>query len=189
MTLATGPGSRPASRQARDALSDRLAAIRVLALDVDGVLTDGSIIYSDSGEEIKAFNVKDGLGMRLVLEAGIPVCLITGRRSKALRHRCDNLGIRYVYDGVSDKRAALERACRETGHPPEAIAFVGDDLPDLALKGVVGLFIAVADAAEALRDEADWVTSAKGGRGAVRETCEALLKAKGLWRKNPWGSP
>jgi len=156
---------------------------------VDGVLTDGTIIYSDSGEEIKAFNVKDGLGIRLLLEAGIPVCLITGRSSKALRHRCKNLGISFVYDGISNKKSVLDRICADTGSLPEAIAFIGDDLPDLSMKGSVGLFIAVADAHEALRETADWVTTARGGRGAVREICEAILKAKGLWLKNPWLSP
>lgn len=167
-------------------LADRLAAIQVLAMDVDGVLTDGAIIYSDAGEEIKAFSVKDGLGIRLLLESDIPVCLITGRSSRALHHRCKNLGISMVYDGISDKKSILSKVCRDTGFPPEVIAFVGDDLPDLAMKGSVGFFIAVADAHEVLRERADWVTRAPGGKGAIREVCDAILKAKGLWEKHPW---
>jgi 3-deoxy-D-manno-octulosonate 8-phosphate phosphatase (KDO 8-P phosphatase) len=186
MTASGNPDTRSAPERLSERISDRLAALRVLAMDVDGVLTDGAIIYSDAGEEIKAFNVKDGLGIRLLLEAGIPVVLITGRSSKALHHRCKNLGIHFVYDGISDKMSILQQVCTDTQAPPEAIAFVGDDLPDLALKGSVGLFIAVADAHEALRERADWVTTAKGGKGAVREICEATLKAKGLWLKNPW---
>jgi len=166
-------------------LSRRLAALRVLAMDVDGVLTDGTITYTDSGEEIKTFHVKDGLGIRLLIESDIPVVLITGRSSRALHHRCHNLGIRLIYDGIRDKRSVLDRVCTDTGVPPEAMAFVGDDLPDLALKGVVGLFIAVADAHDTLRERADWITRAPGGKGAVREICEAILKAKGLWLNLP----
>jgi 3-deoxy-D-manno-octulosonate 8-phosphate phosphatase (KDO 8-P phosphatase) len=186
MTVSAHPSNRSGIQSPTDGLLDRLAALRVLAMDVDGVLTDGTLIYSDSGEEIKAFNAKDGLGIRLLLEEGIPVCLITGRSSKALRHRCKNLGISFVYDGVSNKKSVLNRICADTGSKPEDIAFAGDDLPDLSMKGSVGLFIAVADAHEALLETADWVTSARGGKGAVREICEAILKAKGLWLKNLW---
>ncbi len=186
MTASNAFSTAPNPQIPRTPPSDRLASLHVLALDVDGVLTDGSITYSDSGEEIKTFNVKDGLGIRLLLEAGIPVALITGRRSRALRHRCENLGISLVYDGIDDKKSVLARLCAETGAAPESIAFVGDDLPDLAMKEAVGLFVAVADAHEALREKADWVTAAGGGKGAVREVCEAILKAKGLWLKNRW---
>jgi 3-deoxy-D-manno-octulosonate 8-phosphate phosphatase (KDO 8-P phosphatase) len=162
-------------------LFSKLKDIRLLALDVDGVLTDGSIIYSSTGEEIKVFNVKDGLGIRLLSKAGIPVCVITGRRSRALRHRCDNLRIEYLYDGIRDKTSILPILEKESGISAHEIAFMGDDLPDLPLMKIIGLSVSVADARPEVTEAADWVTSAKGGTGAVREICEMILKAKGLW--------
>jgi 3-deoxy-D-manno-octulosonate 8-phosphate phosphatase (KDO 8-P phosphatase) len=160
---------------------NRLKGIKLLLLDVDGVLTDGGILYNDNGTETKAFNVKDGLGLKLLMEAGIRLAIITGRRSNALFNRCKELGIDLIYDGVADKAEALNRILERTGFSAEEVACVGDDLPDLALMRRAGLSIAVADAHVALRENADMITSAKGGRGAVRETCEAILKAKGLW--------
>ena len=162
------------------ALLTKLKHIRLLLLDVDGVLTDGSIIYNDDGSETKIFNAKDGLGLKLAMSAGIEVAIVTGRRSKALHHRCDNLGIRYLFDGVADKAKMLAEIVAQTGIDPEQAAFVGDDLPDLPLMRRVGLAIAVADAHDIIRDNAHWTTSAPGGSGAVREVCEALLTAKGL---------
>jgi len=161
-------------------LQDRLKRIRLLLLDVDGVLTDGSIIYDDQGMETKAFNAKDGLGMRLLMDAGIEIGLITGRSSKALKHRCQNLGISRLMDGVGDKAVALERVMSETGLTRDQIGFVGDDLPDMAIMARVGLRVAVSDAHPAVRDMAHMVTQQPGGRGAVRELCEAILEAKGL---------
>jgi 3-deoxy-D-manno-octulosonate 8-phosphate phosphatase (KDO 8-P phosphatase) len=160
---------------------NRLKGIKLLLLDVDGVLTDGGILYNDNGTEIKAFNVKDGLGIKLLMEAGIHLAIITGRRSNAVINRCKELGIDLIYDGVADKADALNRILERTGFSAEEVACVGDDLPDLALMRRAGLSIAVADAHVALRENADMITSAKGGHGAVRETCEAILKAKGLW--------
>lgn len=160
---------------------DKLKRVKLLLLDVDGVLTDGSIIYNDNAEETKVFNVKDGLGIRLLIEAGIDVCVVTGRTSKALLHRCKNLGISYIFDGVSDKASVMDSVITQTGVLPEEIAFIGDDLPDLSLMKLVGLSIAVADAHEKLLEKADMVTSAKGGFGSVREICETILKAQGLW--------
>ncbi|MDP2644758.1 MAG: HAD-IIIA family hydrolase [Desulfobacterales bacterium] len=160
---------------------DRLKSIKLLLLDVDGVLTDGSIIYNDQGEETKVFNAKDGLGLRLLMEAGIKVGIVTGRRSNALNHRCKNLGIKIIFEGVSDKSAVLNRIMGETGTGPEEIAFVGDDLPDLPLMRAAGFSIAVHDAHETILKQADLITSANGGRGAVREVCELILKARGLW--------
>lgn len=162
-------------------VSDRLKNIKLLLLDVDGVLTDGSIIYSDNGPETKIFNVKDGLGIKLLMEAGIHLGVITGRRSNALSRRCKELGIDLIYDGVANKADALNRMLERTGFSVEEVACIGDDLPDLALMRRTGLSIAVADAHATLRENADIITSAKGGRGAVREVCEAILKAKGLW--------
>ena len=160
---------------------EKLKHIQLLLLDVDGVLTDGSIIYNDEGSETKIFNARDGFGLKLVMQAGIKVGIVTGRSSNALRHRCDNLGIRYLFDGIADKAIILEKIAAQTGVDLENAAFVGDDLPDLPIMKSAGLSIAVADAHEIVRQRADWTTQARGGHGAVREVCEALLKAQGLW--------
>ncbi|OEU63266.1 MAG: phenylphosphate carboxylase subunit delta [Desulfobacterales bacterium PC51MH44] len=158
-----------------------LKGIKLLILDVDGVLTDGGIIYNDNGMETKVFNVKDGLGIRLLMEAGINLCIVTGRSSNALYNRCKNLGITHIFDGIRDKAAILDHILDQTGVSAAEVAFIGDDLPDLALMKMVGLSIAVADAHKTVLENADMVTSAKGGNGAVREACEAILKAQGLW--------
>ena len=160
-----------------------LKNIEILLLDVDGVMTDGSIIYHDNASETKVFNAKDGLGIRLLLDAGIQVGIITGRRSKALRHRCKNLGIVHIFESVEDKVHAFENLLKKAKTIAEQAAFIGDDLPDLKLMKKVGFSVAVANAHAILLEHADMVTSAKGGEGAVRETCEAILKAKGLWEK------
>ncbi|HUV59649.1 MAG TPA: HAD-IIIA family hydrolase [Desulfatiglandales bacterium] len=162
---------------------NKLKRIKLLLLDVDGVLTDGCIIYNDNGAETKIFNVKDGLGIKLLMEAGIQVGIVTGRTSKALYHRCNNLGISLIFDGVHEKTSVLELISEQTGLLAEEIAFVGDDLPDLPLLRRVGLSIAVADAHETVIENVDMITSAKGGAGAVREICEAILKAQGFWNK------
>jgi len=160
---------------------NKLKRIKLLLLDVDGVLTDGSIIYNDNGTETKVFNVNDGLGIRLLMEAGLKVGIVTGRTSKALYHRCTNLGISLIFDGVHEKVSVLEIISKQTGLLTEEIAFVGDDLVDLPLLRRVGLSIAVANAHETVIENVDMVTSKKGGDGAVREICEAILKAQGLW--------
>jgi len=160
---------------------NRLERIKLLILDIDGVLTDGGIVYNDTGVETKEFNVKDGLGIRLLMEAGIDLCIITGRRSGALRHRCKNLGIDLIFDGIDDKAAVFDLVLDRTGATAEETAFIGDDLPDIALMKRVGLAIAVADAHPMVLENADMVTSANGGKGAVREACEVILKAQGFW--------
>jgi 3-deoxy-D-manno-octulosonate 8-phosphate phosphatase (KDO 8-P phosphatase) len=160
---------------------DRLKKIKMVLLDVDGVLTSGDIIYSDSGEQIKFFNVKDGVGIRLLKEAGFKVGIITGRKGQALHHRCVNLGIDLIFDGVRHKDRVLDTVTARTGISKEAMAYVGDDLPDLPVMKRVGLAVAVADAHEILRQQAHIVTHARGGKGAVREISEAILKAQGLW--------
>jgi 3-deoxy-D-manno-octulosonate 8-phosphate phosphatase (KDO 8-P phosphatase) len=162
---------------------DKLKRIKLLLLDVDGVLTDGSVIYHDTGAETKVFHNKDGLGIRMLMDAGIEVGIVTGRTSRALRHRCDNLGISLVFDQVRDKTGVLEVISKQKGVGAEHIAFVGDDLLDIPLMKKVGLSVAVADAHETVVEHADMVTDAQGGAGAVREVCEAILKAQGLWEK------
>jgi 3-deoxy-D-manno-octulosonate 8-phosphate phosphatase (KDO 8-P phosphatase) len=164
-------------------LSEKLKSIRLLLLDVDGVLTDGALIYSHDGRETKIFNVRDGLGLKLAMAAGIQVGIVTGRKSTALDHRCRDLGIRHSFAGIQDKAKILEIIVEQTGVAPEQTAFIGDDLPDLPLMRRVGLSIAVADASKTVLQNADWATTAAGGCGAVREVCEALLKARGEWEK------
>ena len=160
-----------------------LKRVKLLLLDVDGVLTNGDLIYNDQGAEAKAFNVKDGVGLRLLMGAGVKVGIVTGRRSEAMRHRCRNLGITIIYDDVRDKAAVLDSILTQAGVTPEEIAFIGDDLLDLPIMRKVGLSIAVADAVSQVRQKADMVTTALGGRGAVREVCEAILQAQGHWEK------
>jgi len=159
----------------------RLKTIRLLLLDVDGVMTDGSITYDGTGDEIKTFNSRDGFGLKLLMNAGIGAGIVTGRSSPALLHRCKNLKIDLLFDGVTEKAPVLEKIMERTGLPPAQMAFMGDDLIDLPLMRRTGFSIAVADAHEIVREHADMVTVCNGGRGAVREVCEAILKAQGLW--------
>lgn len=160
---------------------DRLKRIALLLLDVDGVLTTGEVIYDDEGRETKVFNVRDGLGIRMLMQAGVKVGIVTGRRSMALVHRCNDLGIDLIADGVRDKAAALAQLLRSTGTAAVDTAFVGDDLPDLPVLRRVGVPIAVADAHERVKAIARWTTRAKGGCGAVREISERILRARGDW--------
>ncbi|MCD4676115.1 MAG: HAD hydrolase family protein [Desulfobacula sp.] len=162
-------------------MKSKLANIQLLLLDVDGVLTDGSITYSDSGEQIKSFNSKDGLGLRLLMDSGIGVGIITGRKSKALEYRCKNLGIKLLFDNIRDKSKALDNITSQTGIVPEKIAFAGDDLIDLPVMKRVGISFCVSDACQDVKNHSDIITSRKGGQGAVREICERILKAQGLW--------
>jgi len=159
----------------------KLKGIKLLALDVDGVLTNGAITYDERGGEIKTFNVKDGLGIRMLIDAGIQVCIVTGRSSGALKHRCRDLGIKLIFEGINEKADIMETLLAKTGLDADQIAFMGDDLPDIGLMHCVGLAIAVKDACAEVKAQADFTTSATGGNGAVREVCEALLRAQRLF--------
>jgi 3-deoxy-D-manno-octulosonate 8-phosphate phosphatase (KDO 8-P phosphatase) len=161
----------------------RLAKVRLLVLDVDGVLTDGGLWYGPQGELIKRFDVRDGLGIRLLQRAGIEVALLSGGRGGATEARARHLGIRHCLVGATDKPLALARLRAELGVECEATAFVGDDFNDLAVRGQVGLLVATADAARPLRRQADLVLWRAGGRGAVRELAERLLRPTPLWRE------
>jgi len=165
----------------------KMADIQLLLLDVDGVLTDGSITYSDTGSELKTFNVRDGLGLRLLMKAGVQVGIITGRKSDALVMRCRDLGIEMLYQGVKDKLPVFQSIIEKTGISAACTAFMGDDLPDLAVYHAVGHFITVSDAPVEVISLAHYTTGCKGGRGAVRQVCEKILKAKGLWLKTVQG--
>ena len=150
-------------------------AIRLLVLDVDGVLTDGRLYFGPRGEALKAFHVRDGVGLRELQRAGLEIAVISGRRSPMVAARCRDLGVRHVVQGVGDKLAALTRLCVRLKLTPAACACVGDDLPDVPLMRVAALSFAVADAHRTARRAADVVTRLTGGRGAVREVCDHLL--------------
>lgn len=156
------------------------AAVDLLAMDVDGVLTGGEIIYGPGGEW-KVFSVKDGHGFRLAAQAGLKTAVITGRRSAAVLVRARELGVSAVLQGVTRKGRAVEELCAKLGIGLDAVCFVGDDLVDLPVMRRVGFPVAVADAVEEVRAAARWITASPGGRGAVREVIELLLKARGDW--------
>lgn len=162
-------------------LQRRLADAAVVVLDVDGVLTDGGLWYGPSGELIKRFDVRDGLGIRLLQQAGLEVALLSGGRGGATEVRAEHLGIQHCLVGAKDKPLALRELAERLALHPECMLFVGDDLNDLAVQGCVGVLIATADAALPLRRRADAVLRNFGGRGAVRELAERLLRARGLW--------
>jgi len=164
-------------------MKEKAASIKLLILDVDGVLTDGRITMNERGEEVKSFDVKDGLGLKMLMSTGIEVVVITGRKSMVVEHRAKELGIDEVWQGIKDKRALCKRIIREKGFEKKEICCIGDDLPDLAMFMEAGLRIAVADGVEEVREKADFVTKKKGGCGAVREACELILKSKGAWPK------
>jgi 3-deoxy-D-manno-octulosonate 8-phosphate phosphatase (KDO 8-P phosphatase) len=159
----------------------RALKIRLVLLDVDGVLTDGRITYAGGGEEIKSFDVKDGQGIKLLQEAGIGVGILSSRKSLAVTRRARELGIRTVCQGAKDKGAELRALARREKVSASEIAFLGDDFPDLQVFRRVGLAAAPADGAAEARRAAHFVTRAPGGRGAVREAAEAILKAQGKW--------
>ena len=161
-----------------DSVLERAQRIRLLVLDVDGVLTDGRLYLSATGEELKVFHVRDGSGLVAVQRAGVTVAIISGRDSAAVTRRAAELGIRHVLQGIGDKGEALERLLGELGITREETACVGDDTPDAPMLRRAGLAISVADSHPALLACAHWVTKSNGGQGAVREVCDLLLSAR-----------
>ncbi len=161
----------------------RVAAVELLILDVDGVLTDGRLNYGADGELFKSFDAKDGLGLRLLMNEGVKVAVISARKSPPLVRRLADLKITHPYLGRDDKREALQELLAEVNVPLERVAFVGDDVLDLAVMRRVGLAITVADGHAMVREEAEWVTHAPGGHGAVREVADAILEARGRLRQ------
>ena len=160
---------------------ERATQIRILVLDVDGVLTDGQVFFGPDGKEsMKGFDIQDGFGIKLLQSIGIECAVITGRHSKMVLGRCDELGITNIFTGVQDKKLALlEFQQRVVFNPAIDLAVMGDDWPDLSIMQSAGLRIAPAQAHEAVRQIAHYVTQAKGGFGAVREACDLILKAQG----------
>lgn len=160
-------------------VAERAAAIRLFIMDVDGVLTDGSICYGANGDELKTFNIRDGLGIKLLQRAGIETAIITGRTSATVVRRAKELGIHHLLQGQEDKRAAFTGLMRATGVRAEQVAYMGDDLPDLPLLKHAGLAMTVADGDPRACAAAHWISSRPGGQGAVREACEMILSAQG----------
>jgi 3-deoxy-D-manno-octulosonate 8-phosphate phosphatase (KDO 8-P phosphatase) len=159
----------------------RALKIRLVLLDVDGVLTDGRITYGGDGKEVKSFDVKDGQGVKFLKKGGIEVGILSSRSSRAVSRRARELGMRLVRQGIKDKGTELAAIAKGKKLSSEEIAFLGDDWADLPVFRRVGLAIAVADSIPELRRAAHFVTGAPGGRGAVREAAEAILKAQGKW--------
>ena len=163
------------------AIEQRASRIKLLLMDCDGVLTDGRLWLTEDGDEQKSFNTHDGLGLSLLHRAGLKSGIITGRASKAVTRRAAELGVEFVRHGEPDKIAAFEQLLQQADVAESEVAFVGDDLPDIPIMKRAELAIAVADAVAETRSVAHYVTQARGGRGAVREVVELILKSQGRW--------
>lgn len=161
----------------------RASSVSAIIFDVDGVLTDGGLYRSDDGQEIKRFHATDGLGMRMLADAGVEIAIITGRTSEVVTHRCRELRIEHVYQGQTDKLEAFEKLSEKLQLTPTQFAYMGDDIIDLPVMKRVGLALTVPDACDEISAIAHWTSNRLGGHGAAREACELLLKAKGLYGK------
>ncbi|RLZ10915.1 HAD-IIIA family hydrolase [Acinetobacter sp. 2JN-4] len=165
------------------ALQEQARHLQALVLDVDGILSDGFVTLTNSGDEIKSFDIRDGLGMKLVQKAGMKVIIITGRKSHIVEKRMLDLGVDLVFQGREDKGVALREACAQFNILPEDCLYMGDDWPDLSAFAIAGMSITVPNGHEEVRRRAHLVTQAMGGRGAVREVCDMLLMAKGVYQE------
>ena len=173
----------------RHQIKPRLAALKLLVLDVDGVLTDGGLWFSADGQLQKRFDVRDGLGIKLLQQAGLTLAFLSGGHGGATEVRAKQLGIDHCLVRIKDKPRALSQLQNKLGIGQQHTGFIGDDLNDLALRKQINLLITPADACTAVRRQADWVLSRNGGHGAVREAAEAILKSRGAWkslRHNGW---
>lgn len=164
-----------------DTVMQKARQIRLLALDVDGVLTDGRLYFAEDGQELKTFDTQDGHGIKMLQQAGVICAIITGRNTRLVERRARNLGITHLLQSREDKLVALRELSGELGIALENVAYVGDDWPDLPAIRAAGLGVAVANAHSELHSHADYVTRLEGGRGAVREVCDLLLKAQGTY--------
>ncbi|WP_297807491.1 3-deoxy-manno-octulosonate-8-phosphatase KdsC [uncultured Methylophaga sp.] len=158
---------------------EKAKKIKLVVFDVDGVLTDGRIIIGDDGQEYKAFNSRDGHGMKLLQYTGVEIAIITGRTSKTVEHRMNGLGINHVYQGKRIKLPVFEELIEELGLSPDECAYVGDDWVDLSIMSRVGLAVAVQDADNVVKKHAHWITPSRGGMGAAREVCELIMEGQG----------
>ena len=164
-------------------MTSRAKLIRLMAFDVDGVMTDGGLYFSDSGEEFKRFNSQDGHGLKMLRASGVEIALITGRTSRCVAARAQNLGIGYVYQGVENKLEAMVDLLNKLKLPRDAAAYMGDDVVDLTVMSHVGMAITVPDAPLQVRERSHYVTQRNGGYGAVREACEMIMSAQGTLDK------
>ncbi|MCX5708420.1 MAG: HAD-IIIA family hydrolase [Candidatus Omnitrophica bacterium] len=164
-------------------LIDKIKKIKVLLLDVDGVLTDGRIIYDSRGRDSKFFDVHDGLGVYLLKKSGISCVLITAKGSRAIKPRAKDMRVDIVFEDISPKTSVLDKIIKIYKVTPDELCFVGDDLVDLCLMKKIGLPVAVANAAPEIKKAALYVTAKSGGRGAVRELAELILKTQGKWEE------
>lgn len=158
---------------------EKAKKVRFFVMDVDGVLTDGSLYFGNNGEELKAFNIRDGLGIKWLQNAGITTGIITGRTSKLVQNRADNLGIEHVIQGREDKRVALVEVCERLGFALDEVAYIGDDVQDLTAIKSAGLGCTVANGDTLVKAHADWQSDLQGGHGAVRQLAEFILEAQG----------
>lgn len=159
----------------------RARRIKLLIFDVDGVLTDGSLFYGDDGQEYKAFNSRDGHGIKMLRASGVDSAIITGRTSNVVQHRARNLGIGKIYQGAEDKLSVYERLLVETGLSPEETGYMGDDVVDLPVLRRCGFAVSVPGAPELVASQVHYVTRTPAGHGAAREVCELIMQAQGTW--------
>lgn len=171
----SNPMSRPSYP---DSIVVKAQKIKLLICDVDGVLSNGQVIIGNNGEELKTFNIKDGFGIKCLQKSGIAVAIITGRNSKIVEKRCQELGITHYYQGQSNKQEAFDQLSEKLSVKPDEICHIGDDLPDLPLLMQVGLGVTVADGHWLMQQHADWITQNNGGFGAVREVCDLILESQ-----------
>lgn len=164
-------------------LLEQARHVEALVLDVDGILSDGFVTLTNSGDEIKNFDIRDGLGMKLVQQAGVKVIIITGRTSHIVEKRMNALGVDVIYQGREDKGVALREACAQLNLAPEDCLYMGDDWPDLSAFAIAGMKVTVPNGHVEVRRRADLVTQAQGGRGAVREICDMILMSKGVYEQ------
>ena len=162
-------------------ITEKAKKLKLLILDVDGVLTDGRLFFDDKGKEYKCFHARDGHGIKLLRQTGVEVAVISGRKSNSVALRMKSLGVEYVYQGHENKIAAFNEIIQSLSIQPEQAAHVGDDLLDLPIMKRVGLSIAVNDANEPVKEYADWCTKTPGGRGAVREICDFIMQSQGTF--------
>jgi 3-deoxy-D-manno-octulosonate 8-phosphate phosphatase (KDO 8-P phosphatase) len=166
---------------AMDEVYSRAKAVRLAMFDVDGVLTDGGLHYSDSGEEVKVFDVRDGLGMKMLQTSGVALAIITSRKSQCVARRAADLAIDHLFQGVEEKLGAFETLIAKLKLTPRECAYMGDDLVDLPVLTRCGLAVSVPEAPAAVRSRAHYVTQAGGGRGAAREASELIMQAQGTF--------
>jgi 3-deoxy-D-manno-octulosonate 8-phosphate phosphatase (KDO 8-P phosphatase) len=162
-----------------DMLANRLKLIRLIAFDVDGVMTDGGLYYSDSGEELKRFNSLDGHGLKMLMASGVKIAIITGRTSRCVEARARNLGVEHVFQGVGNKLEVMTGLLDKLKLTRDAAAYMGDDVVDLTVMRHVGFSISVPESPQLVHDHSGYITRRSGGHGAVREVCDMIMSAQG----------